>query len=72
MLEPTKADADQLVVCLSRALKSTGIDNLLERECVGCGTDGASVNVSDQSGMWGNLQAVLTLVVLGLVLCSSV
>ena len=28
VLEPTKADADGLVQCLSRALKSMGIDNL--------------------------------------------
>ena len=34
VLEPTKADADGLVECLSRALKSMGIENLLERECV--------------------------------------
>jgi len=69
VLEPTKADADGLVECLSRALKSMGIENLLERECVlsarelpvlvGCGTDGASVNVSDQNGMRGKLQATL-------------
>lgn len=25
----------------------------------GCGTNGASVNVSDQNGMWGKLQAAL-------------
>ena len=69
VLEPTKADADGLVECLSRALKSIGIENLLERESVlsahelpvlvGCGTDGASVNVSDQNGMRGKLQAAL-------------
>jgi hypothetical protein len=69
VLEPTKADADRLVECLSRALKSMGIDNLLERECVlsahefpvlvGCGTDGASVNVSNQNGMHDKLQAAL-------------
>ena len=69
VLEPTKADADGLVECLSRALKSMGIENLLERESVlsahelpvlvGCGTDGAAVNVSDQNGMRGKLQAAL-------------
>ena len=47
-----------------------GIENLLERGSVlsscelpvlfGCGTDGASVNVSHQNGMRGKLQAVLT------------
>ena len=46
-----------------------GIENLLERESVlsapelpvlvGCGTDGTSVNVSDQNGMQGKLQAAL-------------
>ena len=66
VLEPTKADADCL---LSRGLKSMGMENLLERECVlgvhelpvlvGCGSDGASVNVSDQNGMCGKLQAAL-------------
>ena len=65
LLEPTKADADRLIVCLGIALKSKGIENLLEREnvvgvyefpiIVGFGTDGASVNVSDQNGMHGKL-----------------
>ena len=69
VLEPTKADAHGLVECLSRALNSMGIENLLERECVlsacdlpvlvGCGSDGASVNLSDQNGMRGKLQAAL-------------
>ena len=49
--------------------KFLGIENLLERESVlsvselpifvGCGTDGATVNVSDQNGMRGKLQAAL-------------
>ena len=34
VLEPTKADADGLVECLCRTLKSMGIENLLERERV--------------------------------------
>lgn len=44
-----------------------GIENILAREnvlsihdqpvLVGCGTDGASVNVSDQNGMRGKLNA---------------
>ena len=70
VLEPTKADTDGLVECLCRTLKSMGIENLLERESVclsthelpvlvGCGTDGASVNLSDQNGMRGKLQAAL-------------
>ena len=69
MLEPAKADADGLIECLSRALKSLGVEHLLERESVlsvrelpvlvGCGTDGASVNLSGQNGMRGKLQAAL-------------
>lgn len=68
VLEPTRADADGLIECLCRALQSMGIEDL-KRECVlgacelpvlvGCGTDGASVNVSDQNGMRGKLQAAL-------------
>ena len=68
VLEPTKADADGLMECLCRALKSIGIENLLEREIVldvhelpvivGCGTDGGFVNVSDQNGMRGKLPAL--------------
>ena len=59
----------QLVECLSKAVTSMGIENLLERESVlnvpqhpvlvGCGSDGASVNVSEQNGMCGKLQAAL-------------
>ena len=68
-----KADADGLVECLCRTLKSIGIENLLERESVcvlsthklpvlaGCGTDGASVNLFEQNGMRGTLQAALPL-----------
>ena len=69
MLEPTKSDADGLVQCLGTALKTMGIDDILQREkvldvnqhpvLVGCGTDGASVNVSAQNGMQGKLKAVL-------------
>ncbi len=72
VMEPSKADADGLVDCLSTALKRMGIKNLLEREdvlkhpsdselpvLVGCGTDGAAVNVSGQNGMRGKIQAAL-------------
>ena len=69
VLEPRKTDADGLVECLGAALKGMGIDNLLEREnvlsvngfplLVGCGTDGASVNIAEQNGMKGKLQAAL-------------
>ena len=65
VLEPTKADANGLVECLC----TVGVENLLQRESilgiheipvlVGCGTEGASVNVSDQNGMRGKLQAAL-------------
>ncbi len=64
--EPKKADADGLIECLSKALEYMGIENILDRESVlgvqgnpvlvGCGTDGASVNVS---AMRHKLQAVL-------------
>ena len=69
VLEPTKADANGLVECLCKALKTVGVENLLQRGgilgvhefpvCVGCSSDGGSVNVSDQNGMRGKLQAAL-------------
>ena len=69
ILEPTRSDADGLVQCVDSALKSMGIENILERESVlsshdlpvlvSYGTDGASVNVSGQNGMRGKLQASL-------------
>jgi len=69
VLEPTKCDADGLVQCLDTALKPMEIDDILQREkvldvnrhpvLVGCGTDGASVNVSAQNGMQGKLKAIL-------------
>jgi len=69
VLEPRKSDADGLVECLGLALKGMGVDNLLHSESVlgahgfpilvGCGTDGASVNVAEQNGMKGKLQASL-------------
>ena len=69
VLEPTRANADGLVKCLCGALQTMGIEDLPERVCVlsahelpvlvGCGTDGASVNMSDQNVMLGKLQAAL-------------
>ena len=69
VLEPARSDADGLVQCLGTALKNMGIDNILQREdvlrvhehpvLVGCGTDGASVNISAQNGMQGKLKAAL-------------
>ncbi len=54
---------------VNQALACMGIDNVLTREnvlkiqnhsvLVGCGTDGAAVNVSDQNGMRGKLHASL-------------
>lgn len=56
-------------VYVASTLKSMDIENLLQRECVfsahelppliGCGTDCASVNVSDQNGMQGKFQAAI-------------
>ena len=69
VVEPLKADANGLVDCLGKALTCMGIEDILVREnvlsvtdhpvLVGCGTDGASVNVSDQNGMRGKLHAAL-------------
>ena len=47
--EPRKADSDGLLECLGRALIPLGVT-------IGGGTDGASVNVSEQNGMMGKLQ----------------
>ena len=65
VLETRKSDADGLVECLDLALKGMGVDNLLLSESVlgvhgfpilvGCGTDGASVNVAEQNSMKGKL-----------------
>ena len=65
VIEPRKTDADGLIKCLGKALQSMGIENILEREnvlhvshypvLVGCGTDGASDNISR---MRSKLQAV--------------
>ena len=64
--EPKKADADGLIGCLGRALKLLGITNVRDKASVldgrpiliGGGTDGASVNVSEQNGMMGKLQQI--------------
>ena len=67
--QPIKADADDLIKCLAIALKSLGINDVLDTAqvlgvdgkpvLVGGGTDGASVNVSEQNGIKGKLQAAL-------------
>ena len=67
---PKKADSDGLIECLGRALEKLGITNILDKESVlgvekdkpiliGGGTDGASVNISEQNGMKGKMQREL-------------
>lgn len=66
---PMKADSSGLVECLGKSLEKLGITNLLDKAnvlevgtkpiLVGGGTDGASVNVSDQNGMKGKIQKEL-------------
>lgn len=66
---PKKADADGLVECLGRSLEKLGITDLMDKAAVlgvqtkpiliGGGTDGASVNISDQNGMRGKIQREL-------------
>ena len=68
MKEPKRADADGLIECLGRALRLLGITNILNKASVldgrpiliGGGTDGASVNVSEQNGMMGNYRKYAT------------
>lgn len=69
VVEPTKCDAGGLVKCLGTALESMGISDVLNKQevlgvegqpvLVGCGTDGATVNISEQNGMRGRLQRKL-------------
>ena len=67
---PKKADANGLIDCLSNSLSPLGIADISKRGSlitgasenprpviVGGGTDGASVNVGEQNGMKGILQA---------------
>lgn len=66
---PSRADAAGLIECLGGALKKLGIDDLLDQAkvlgvegkpiLVGGGTDGASVNISEQNGMQGTMQRAL-------------
>ena len=70
MQVPKKAYADGLIHCLGDALRTLGIDNILDQASVlgvegkpllvGGGTDGASVNVGEQNGMKGKLQKELS------------
>lgn len=69
VVEPVKADADGLIKCLGEGLKVMGITDILSSEkvldvegqpvLIGGGTDGATVNISDQNGMKGKLQRAL-------------
>ena len=71
VFEPRKADSDGLIECLSNALHSMGIEDILDMQdvlgakgkhhpiLVGMGTDGVSVNVSEQNGMRGKVQKAL-------------
>ena len=66
---PTRADAAGLIQCLGVALKRLGIDDILDQSkvlevkgkpvLVGGGTDGASVNISEENGMKGIMQRAL-------------
>ena len=69
VIEPNKADADGLILCLGKALQSMGVEDILDSGCilgvrghpvlVGGDTDGASVNISEQNGMRGKLQRII-------------
>jgi hypothetical protein len=66
---PGKADAASLLLCIADALKFLGIENILDKEqvlgvegrplLVGAGTDGASVNSGEQTGLKGQMQHAL-------------
>ena len=66
---PSRADTAGLIECLGSALKKLGIDDILDQAkvlgvegkpiLVGGGTDGASVNISEQNGMRGTMQRAL-------------
>ena len=66
---PVKADADGLIKCVGNALQTLGVDNILDRLSIlgvkgkpiliGRGTDSASVNIAEHSGMKGKLQKQL-------------
>lgn len=66
---PKRADAGGLLECLGEALKLVGIESVLDKDSVlsvsgkpvliGVGTDGASVNVGEQTGLKGQMQSAL-------------
>lgn len=66
---PQKADSKGLIQSLGDALKTLGIDDILDKDkvlgvdgqaiLVGGGTDGAAVNISEQNGVKGTMQRAL-------------
>ena len=67
---PSKADADGLIKCNGNALRTLGVDNILDRPSVlgvqgkpiligGGGIDGASINIAEHNGMKRKLQKEL-------------
>ena len=67
-----QADADGLIICLVERLIVMGITDILSSNkvldveghpvLVSGGTDGATVNISNQNGMKGKLQRTLVMV----------
>ena len=67
--EPKRTNAGGLIHCLSNALEKLGITDVLDKQSVlgvtnkplliGGGTDGASVNISEQNGMMGKMKKEL-------------
>lgn len=67
---PQKSDAESLIKCLECGVKLLGIDTILDKAkvlgvadnfpiLVGCGTDGASVDIAEHRGMKGRMQKEL-------------
>ena len=66
---PGKADASGLLSCVSEALKFMSVENVLDKDSilgveatpvlVGGGTDGASVNIGDHTGLKAQMQRAL-------------
>jgi len=69
MITPERVDADGLLKCLSKSLEPLGIHDILNKEnvigvsgkpnLVRGGTDDASVNVAEHSGIKGRIQTAL-------------
>ena len=66
---PTKADTEGLIKCLGDALKTLGVDKILDKAdilgvegkpvLVSGGMDGASVNIAEHNGMNGRMRKEL-------------